>query len=66
MQEDIILRQKAKIQFKILIDNTCDAINKLKLLKNEWNEILMEIVQNTLQDYSEMNNYMKQLMKDLK
>lgn len=64
-QEDLISRHKGKVHLSNLIDQTIDAIEKLQLLEREWPNILKEIIQTTLNDYSQINLYMKRYNKIL-
>ncbi|KAF7265554.1 uncharacterized protein LOC143195787 [Rhynchophorus ferrugineus] len=65
-QEDIMLRQKAKQYISMLLDETVNSMNKLKILDQEWSHIMHEFVQNTLLDYSQLDMYMKQKIQELK
>nr|XP_022920797.1 leucine-rich repeat-containing protein 49 [Onthophagus taurus] len=64
-QECLLSRQKAKIYCSSIIDLTCNAIKKLRLLDQQWPAILQEMVQNTLLDYSQLDMYMKKKLKEL-
>ncbi|XP_063982328.1 leucine-rich repeat-containing protein 49-like isoform X1 [Diachasmimorpha longicaudata] len=64
-QEDLIARHKGKVHLSNLIDQTLDAIQKLQILEREWPNILNELIRTTLNDYSQMNLYMKRCSKIL-
>lgn len=65
-QEDLTLRQKAKLHVTTLLDELTNTINKLRLLDEQWPNILSESVRNCLLDYSHLNLYMKRKMQELK
>lgn len=60
-----MLRQKARFYISGLLDETCNAVNKLRILEREWPSILQEIVCNTLVDYSQLDRYMKEKIQEL-
>ncbi|XP_043255107.1 leucine-rich repeat-containing protein 49 [Colletes gigas] len=64
-QEDLIWRHRGKVHLLNLINLTVDAIQKLQLLENKWPNILCEIIQTTLSDFSEMDAYMKRCNETL-
>lgn len=39
---------------------------KLLLLEQEWPHVLKELIQNTLVDYSQLEEYMKRKLNDLR
>lgn len=39
---------------------------KLLLLEHEWPHILKELIQNTLVDYSQLEDYMKRKLNELR
>lgn len=59
------MRQKSKQIIVDLLDETTNAIKKLRLLNQQWPSIMHEFVQNTLLDYSQIDMYMKQKMQEL-
>lgn len=65
-QDDLNLRQKAKLHMTLILDEMTNTINKLRLLDEQWPGILNESVRNTLLDYSHLNLYMKRKMQELK
>ncbi|XP_066245936.1 leucine-rich repeat-containing protein 49 [Euwallacea similis] len=64
-QDDLALRQKARQHLSSLLDETTNAVKKLKMLDRDWPRIMHEFVQNTLIDYSQLDLYMKQKMQEL-
>lgn len=60
-----MLRQKAKVHIEHLFEQTYDAVNKLRVLEHQWPTILQEIVCNTLVDYSQLDRYMKEKIREL-
>ncbi|XP_050540565.1 leucine-rich repeat-containing protein 49 isoform X2 [Daktulosphaira vitifoliae] len=65
-QDECIWRHKGLTHFNSLINTTCFAMAKLIFLEYEWPHILKEIVQNTLVDYSQLEDYMKKKLNDLR
>ncbi|XP_050295004.1 leucine-rich repeat-containing protein 49 isoform X2 [Anthonomus grandis grandis] len=64
-QEDMLMRQKAKQHISGLLEEMTNAMNKLKMLDEDWPQIMHEFVQNTLLDYSQLDMYMKQKLQEL-
>lgn len=64
-QDDLALRQKAKQHLSMLLEETTNAVNKLKILDRDWPKILHEFVQNTLIDYSQLDLYTKRKIQEL-
>ncbi|XP_011504711.1 PREDICTED: leucine-rich repeat-containing protein 49 [Ceratosolen solmsi marchali] len=64
-QDDLIWRHKGKIHLSHSIEQTVNAIHKLKILEAEWPNILHEIIYNTLLDYSDICGYMKCCIRNL-
>ncbi|KAK4884600.1 hypothetical protein RN001_000871 [Aquatica leii] len=65
-QDDLLLRQKAKSFLGSILDETCNAVNKLRRLDDEWPGILHETVRNILLDYTQIDMYMKNKLQELK
>uniref|UniRef100_A0A1B6CMV2 Dynein axonemal assembly factor 1 homolog n=1 Tax=Clastoptera arizonana TaxID=38151 RepID=A0A1B6CMV2_9HEMI len=65
-QEDLVWRHKGRQHLSFLLEQTCGAITKLKMLEAHWPTILKELVRDTLVDYSHLDNYMKECMSKLK
>ncbi|KAG8338338.1 Leucine-rich repeat-containing protein 49, variant 2 [Homalodisca vitripennis] len=65
-QEDMLWRHKGKAYLGTLLDQTCSAVIKLRMLDEQWSTILRELVRDTLVDYSTLDAYMKQCMNNLK
>ncbi|XP_045460389.1 leucine-rich repeat-containing protein 49 [Harmonia axyridis] len=64
-QEDLVIRQKAKIHISSLLEEMSHTVHKLRLLDHQGPSIIHEIVCNTLLDYSHMDLYMKQKLQEL-
>ncbi|CAG9765800.1 unnamed protein product [Ceutorhynchus assimilis] len=64
-QDDLAMRQKAKQHISSLFEDMTNAMNKLKILDQDWPQIMHEFVQNTLLDYSQLDMYMKQKIQEL-
>ncbi|KAF5280438.1 hypothetical protein FQR65_LT03247 [Abscondita terminalis] len=65
-QDDLVLRQKARTFLGSILDETCNAVNKLRQLEDEWPGILHETVRNILLDYTQIDMYMKTKLQQLK
>ncbi|KAL5244269.1 hypothetical protein ACI65C_011679 [Semiaphis heraclei] len=65
-QDECIWRHKGLVHFNSLINTTCQAMTKLILLEQEWPIVLKELIQNTLVDYSQLEEYMKRKLNDLR
>lgn len=63
--EDTVLRQRARNYFTFLMENTCNAVEKLQRLETLWPTFLVEIIRNTLLDYAQIDVYVKNLMTEL-
>ncbi|KAL1514064.1 hypothetical protein ABEB36_003387 [Hypothenemus hampei] len=64
-QDDLVMRQKARQRISSLFEDMINAMNKLKVLDNEWPQIMHDFVQNALLDYSQLDMYMKQKIQEL-
>ncbi|KAB0803978.1 hypothetical protein PPYR_00948 [Photinus pyralis] len=65
-QDDLLLRQKAKGYIGSMLEETCNAVAKLRRLDEEWSVILHETVRNILLDYTQIDMYMKTKLQELK
>ncbi|VVC33524.1 Leucine-rich repeat,Leucine-rich repeat domain, L domain-like,Leucine-rich repeat, typical subtype [Cinara cedri] len=65
-QDECIWRHKGLIHFNSLINTTCLAMAKLILLEHEWPHVFKELIQNILVDYSQLEEYMKRKLNDLR
>lgn len=63
--DDTVLRQRARQYFTFLLENTCNAVEKLQRLETMWPTFLVEMIRNTLLDYSQIDVYVKNLMSEL-
>jgi leucine-rich repeat-containing protein 49 len=64
-QEEAIVRRKGKILFGHMMENTVNAVEKLQKLEFLWPTILLEMIRNTLIDYSQIDLYVRNLMSEL-
>jgi leucine-rich repeat-containing protein 49 len=64
-QDEMTLRRKGKMYFGHLMENTVNAVEKLQKLEYLWPNILLEMIRNTLIDYSQMDLYVRNLMSEL-
>ncbi|CAH1981368.1 unnamed protein product [Acanthoscelides obtectus] len=65
VQEESLMKQKAKQHISTLLEEMVNAVNKLRLFEEEWPTILHNFVQNALLDYSQLDLYLKQKMQEL-
>lgn len=63
--EEISTRDRGKKHFTFMMENTCNAVEKLQRLETLWSTVLLEMVRNTLIDYSQVDAYVKNLMQDI-
>lgn len=66
IQDDLSLRQKARQHICDLLEEMTNAMNKLKILDQDWPQIMHDFTQNTLLDYSQLDLYIKQKILELK
>ncbi|XP_058818482.1 GATA zinc finger domain-containing protein 7 [Topomyia yanbarensis] len=64
-QDDATMRTKGKAYFARMLDNTCNAVEKLQQLENMWPSLMMEMIRNTLIDYSQIDVYVRSMLQDL-
>lgn len=64
-QEEAVVRRKGKILFGHMMENTVNAVEKLQKLEFLWPTILLEMIRNTLIDYSQIDLYVRNLMSEL-
>lgn len=65
LHDELAVRDKGKQHFTFMMENTCNAVEKLQRLESLWSTVLLEMVRNTLIDYSQIDAYVKNLMQDL-
>ncbi|XP_064539355.1 uncharacterized protein LOC135429096 [Drosophila montana] len=58
-------RDRGRQHFALLLENTCNAVEKLHKLETLWPSMLMDIVRNTLLDYAQLDVYLRNLMAEL-
>ncbi|XP_055635068.1 formin-J [Toxorhynchites rutilus septentrionalis] len=64
-QDDAVMRAKGKAYFAKMLDNTCNAVDKLQQLENMWPTLLVEMIRNTLIDYSQIDVYVRNMFLEL-
>ncbi|XP_059621850.1 uncharacterized protein LOC132265283 [Phlebotomus argentipes] len=64
-QEETAVRQKGRLYFSIMMENTCNAVEKLHKLEQVWPVMLVDMIRGTLIDYSQIENYVKSLMSEI-
>ncbi|XP_046808487.1 uncharacterized protein LOC111685870 [Lucilia cuprina] len=58
-------RERGKIHFTLMMENTCNAVEKLHKVEQIWPTMLLNIVRNTLLDYSQLDVYIRNLMAEI-
>ncbi|XP_053669892.1 uncharacterized protein LOC128720257 [Anopheles nili] len=64
-QDDAVMRAKGKAYFGKMLENTCNAVEKLQRLETMWPALLLEMIRNTLIDYSQIDVYVKGMLVEL-
>ncbi|XP_035779648.1 uncharacterized protein LOC118459914 [Anopheles albimanus] len=64
-QDDTVMRAKGKAYFGKMLENTCNAVEKLQRLETLWPSLLLEMIRNTLIDYSQIDVYVKGMLVEL-
>lgn len=64
-QDELMIRRRGKIHFSGMMENTVNAVEKLQKLDFLWPSILLEMIRNTLIDYSQIDLYVRNLMSDI-
>ena len=64
-QDELIVRRKGKVYFSCMMENTVNAVEKLQKLEYLFPNILLEMIRNTLIDYSQIDLYVRNLMSDV-
>ncbi|TDG53314.1 hypothetical protein AWZ03_000129 [Drosophila navojoa] len=59
------VRDRGRQHFALILENTCNAVEKLHKLETLWPSMLLDIVRNTLLDYSQLDVYVRNLMAEL-
>jgi leucine-rich repeat-containing protein 49 len=64
-QDEVIIRRRGKMYFCGMMENTVNAVEKLQKLEYLWPNMLLEMIRNTLIDYSQIDLYVRNLMVDI-
>lgn len=64
-QDETTIRRKGKMYFGHMMENTVNAVEKLQKLEYLWPNILLEMIRNTLIDYSQIDLYVRNLMNEI-
>lgn len=59
------VRDRGRQHFALMLENTCNAVEKLHKLETLWPSMLLDIVRNTLLDYAQLDVYLRNLMAEL-
>lgn len=63
--DETLIRQRGKTYFTFMMENTCNAVEKLQKLETLWPNLLVEMIRNTLLDYAQLDVYVKNLMIEM-
>lgn len=63
--DELVVRRRGKIHFGTMMENTVSAVEKLHKLDYLWPNILLEMIRNTLIDYSQIDLYVRNLMSEI-
>lgn len=64
-QDELTIRRKGKVYFSTMMENTVNAVDKLQKLEYLWPNVLLELIRNTLIDYSQIDLYVRNLMSEV-
>lgn len=64
-QDELVVRRRGKVHFSSMMENTVNAVEKLQKLEYLWPNILLEMIRNTLIDYSQIDLYVRNLMSEV-
>lgn len=64
-QDELVIRRKGKVHFSGMMENTVNAVEKLQKLDYLWPNVLLEMIRNTLIDYSQIDLYVRNLMSEV-
>lgn len=64
-QDELTIRRKGKVYFSTMMENTVNAVDKLQKLEYLWPNLLLELIRNTLIDYSQIDLYVRNLMSEV-
>jgi leucine-rich repeat-containing protein 49 len=64
-QDETTIRRKGKLYFGHMMENTVNAVQKLQKLEYLWPNVLLEMIRNTLIDYSQIEVYVRTLMNEI-
>ena len=64
-QDELPVRRKGKMYFANMMENCINSVEKLQKLEYLWPNILLEMIRNTLIDYSQIDLYVRNLMSEV-
>lgn len=59
------IRNRGRQCLAEMIENTCNAVEKLQKLETMWSAILLDLIKSTLLDYAQMDSYIESIMTEL-
>lgn len=65
MQNEIELRERGKEALFKALEAGCQMVLKLRKLDAEWKSIMMRLVEDTIRDYSRMEEYTKERLNEV-
>ncbi|XP_067648087.1 serine-rich adhesin for platelets [Eurosta solidaginis] len=62
---DLSMRERGRLHFATMLENTLNAVEKLEMLETLWPSMLLDIVRNALLDYSHLDEYLRSVMEEI-
>lgn len=62
---DTEFRYRGRSSLATMMENTYNAVEKLQKLETLWPAILLDLIKNTLKDYSQMDAYIRNIIADI-
>uniref|UniRef100_W8B4G3 Uncharacterized protein n=1 Tax=Ceratitis capitata TaxID=7213 RepID=W8B4G3_CERCA len=59
------MRERGRLHFATMLENTVDAVEKVHMLETLWPSMLLDIVRNALLDYSHLDEYLHSVMEEI-
>ncbi|XP_020714197.1 uncharacterized protein LOC101449512 [Ceratitis capitata] len=59
------MRERGRLHFATMLENTVDAVEKVHMLETLWPSMLLDIVRNALLDYSHLDEYLHSVMDEI-
>ncbi|XP_054735181.1 uncharacterized protein LOC129242523 [Anastrepha obliqua] len=59
------MRERGRLHFATMLENTVNAMEKMRMLESLWSSMLLDIVRNALLDYSHLDEYLRNEMEEI-